>query len=121
MRILLLVLFLLACQPEKIVYIEVPVEVPVEEERPVVRANVTRTSNSTNNGTQYITAYGKVVNQGPGRVYSVRVVLTSDVGYARTVTPTPSILEENEWGDWEVSGLQGSYIKYKDVLFSYGN
>ncbi len=111
-----------ACQPEKTVYVEVPVEAEPEEViLRTVKANVTRTSNTTVNGVKYVTASGKVVNQGPGSVHSVRIVLTSDAGYSKTVSSSPSALAEDEWGDWSVSGLQGSYIKFKDALFSTSN
>jgi len=126
MRYLLLALLFFACQPEKIVYIEIPVDSEQDSTEeiiptPIVKANVTSSSNTTVNGVKFITARGKVINRGPGQVWSVRIVLTSDDGYSRTVVSSPSLLEEGEWGNWNVSNLQGSYIRFKDVLFSYGN
>jgi len=123
-KILLLALLFFACQPEKIVYIEIPVEVESELEiiiPPVVKTNITRTSNTTINNVKFLTAAGRVVNQGPGSVISVRIVLTSNTGYSKTVSPSPNALEEDEWGSWSVTNLRGSYIKYRDVMFSQGN
>ncbi len=113
---LLLALLLFACEPN-IVYIEVPIETEQEVIIPNVWVNVIRTSTVYTDGIPMITANGRVKNQGPGQVYSLRILLTSNHGYTRAVFPNPSTLLEGETGLWNVSGLQGTYIRYKDIHF----
>jgi len=119
---ILFVLLVAGCT-EKIIYIEIPVEEPIEEPveivEPLVRVNVIRSSVTHLTGVPFISADGRVINSGPGSVTSVRVMLTSNHGYLRLVSSRPSGLREGEQGTWELSGLQGTYIKHKNVLFSY--
>ena len=119
---LLMILVFSACEPERI-YIETFIEVPADSVAVTayVASNVTRTSNSTIGDVRYVTASGKITNRGPGYVYNVRIILTTDSGYSRTVSCNPSTLQENESGSWTLSSTQGSYIKYRDVLFRSGN
>lgn len=117
-----LFLLVLGCE-EKITYIEIPVEVPIEvveeeEEEPYVTISVVSSSTKYVDGVPFIGASGRVKNHGPGDVINVRVVLTSNEGFSRTVTPSPRNLPEGSSGSWQVSGLQGRYIQYKEVLFS---
>lgn len=117
-RKLFLVLLLFACEPEKI-YIDRPIIIEHEEEpKADVWVNVIRTSTVYTDGIPLVTANGRVKNNGPGRISSVRILLTSNHGYTRAVFPTPSTLLEGETGLWSVSRLQGTYIKYKDTFFS---
>ena len=110
----------LACE-EKVTYIEVPVEVEVEVENPYVSVSVASSSTTYLDGIPYIRASGRVKNHGPGNVTRVRIMLTSNHGYSRTVTSNPSNLSEGQGGSWAVSGLAGTYIRYKDVLFTVGS
>ncbi len=120
---ILFMLLVLGCT-KKIIYIEILEEEPVEEEPvevvvPLVRVNVINSSTTYSDGTPFVSANGLVMNSGPGSVTSVRVLLTSNHGYVRSVSSRPSGLREEEYGTWKVSGLQGTYIKYKDTQFSY--
>lgn len=125
----ILSMFLVLGCIEKIVYVETPaVEIPADEEPvdstevvvvPSVGIGGIRSSTKYLNGIPFITANGFVTNSGPGSITSVRALLTSNHGYVRSISVRPSGLREGESGTWAVSGFQGTYIRFKEVLFSY--
>ena len=94
---------------------------PPEEEGPefnYVTCSVYQFSVKYVNGEPYVTAKGKVKNHGPGPVWAIRVLVTTNWGGNQMTGTIPSALEEGEIADWKVGPVLGTYIKNKYPLYS---
>lgn len=110
-------LLLCGCEPQ-IVYIEKVDTLAVEIETPRLTSSVVSLAVSHVNGIPYISATGRVKNYGPGRVTNVRIIVETDLGSIGLSMVSPSALSEGSSGTWSVSGLRGSRIKSKAVLYN---
>lgn len=110
----LLLIMVLGCQ-EKIVYVYIDIE--KEEEVPNVTSSVVNSSTQYLIGTPYVTASGRIKNNGPGIVKQVRLLVTTNHNYSGVAPCSPSTLVEGQVGSWLILDLEGTYIQIRTVLF----
>ena len=114
---LLLLLVGVSCIEERIIYADQDSEQGIIEEPTYVSANVVTWSVTHRDGEPFVSASGKVKNHGPKNVQRVRVWVGSNYGDMRVAASAPPNLDVGDIGTWQVSSLEGTYIRDKNVTF----
>lgn len=115
MTIFLIGSFLVIPGCEKVIYVDVPIDNSNTD--PKVTVSIYNSKVEYENGEPYVTIRGKVKNYGPGSISNIKVIAHTNLNDSKIAAVTPGNLQEEKIGDWGVTGLNGTYVSQKAVLF----